>query len=90
MLLTLEWRACKWPVAEQAGQHLFCGVPLPAGTSEKCFYCAEHAARSRISTKFIKEKDVQGMADSLARGERVKNFGDPEKVIDLVDVMGDE
>lgn len=88
-LLYLEWRACHWPVAEQGGQHLFCGEPLPADTSEKCFYCAKHEAKARIPTRVCTESDNTRMVYILSHGDYTTRERDSDKVVDLVDVMGE-
>jgi len=42
-LLELPVNGCRWPTAEEAGSHLFCGIGRVAGRS----YCMEHRARAR-------------------------------------------
>jgi len=86
-LLDLEWRSCHWPVAEQGGQHLFCGVPLGPDVDEKCFYCSAHERLSLNPTS--KHYDLQSTADALTKGERVKGAGDDERLRDLVEEIGE-
>lgn len=42
-LVDLPPRGCRWPTAEEAGSHLFCGVDRVAGRS----YCPSHFKASR-------------------------------------------
>jgi hypothetical protein len=84
-LLELPWRSCKWPVAEQSGQHLFCGVPLPAGTSEECFYCPEHFAKSRVPTSFTGLDNR--MAAFFSRHDRVNKRYGQETTRDLTEEL---
>jgi hypothetical protein len=86
--LDLPWRSCKWPVAEQGGKHLFCGVPLGPEVDERCFYCAEHAPLS-LNPDGRKWRDLQSSADVLTRGERIPRGPDDERLRDLVEEIGE-
>jgi hypothetical protein len=82
-LLDLPWRSCKWPVAERDGQHLFCGVPLPDGTSEECFYCPEHLAKSRNPTTFTGREHC--LAAFFSRHDRINKQYGQETTRDLLE-----
>lgn len=88
-LLDLPWRSCKWPVAEQGGTHLFCGAPLSPGTSEKCFYCAEHERLSRVPTARWTLAASDARAEFFVRNERIVVKGGPDAVKDLVEEIGE-